>query len=267
MARPHRGGSRTAGARGRQDLGGRGARTRAGTGRGSSRGHAVAQGVHPSAGRRGEQADRGYRGAEEAGSLGNRTRRERRTRLAAAPLTRAGLAEAGLGRAGLAEAGLGRAGLAGAGLGRAGLPGAGRPPGAHLGALGCLRGGASPVAARLAVPGRPIRRLRESGLLAVGGSPGLHPAVGAARVLRAEALGERRGTAPQFLVPRLIVKRLDIARLTGCNGVHGVGVVVAKLTVVHALEPRISRARAGRLRAGVAECLLSAGHRPDLLAT
>ena len=66
VARPHRGGSRTTGARGGQDLGRRGGRTR--TSRGNSGGNSVAQDVHPGTGGRGEHSDRGdrTRGAEEA---------------------------------------------------------------------------------------------------------------------------------------------------------------------------------------------------------
>ena len=161
----------------------------------------------PEAVGRGEQSDRGYRCAEEASSLGGlgaRSRRERRTRLAAGPRA-----------------------------------GAGRPPGVHLRALGSLRRRPS---AGLPVAGRPIRRLREAGLLAVAGSLGLHPALGTARVLRAEVLGVRRAAAPQLLIPRLVVQRLVVARLAGCNGV---GLVVAKLAVVYALEPRIGPARTG----------------------
>ncbi len=67
--------------------------------------------------------------------------------------------------------------------------------------------------------------------------------MGTARVLRAEVLRVRRRVAPQLLVPRLVVQRLVVARLARCNGV---GVVVAKLAVVYALEPRIGRACAGR---------------------
>jgi len=91
------------------------------------------------------------------------------------------------------------------------------------------------VAAGLVVAGRPIRCWREAGLLAVAGSLGLHATLRAARVLRTGALGVPGVAAPQFLVPRLIVKRLVVAWLAGC------GLVVAKLTVVHAREPRIGR--------------------------
>src|SRR5580704_8296541 len=82
VARPHRGGARTARARSGQDLADRGVRMEPRIG-GSGWKRAVSQGVHPGAVGRGEQPDLAGRGAEEASGLGARTRRERRTRLTA----------------------------------------------------------------------------------------------------------------------------------------------------------------------------------------
>ena len=230
MARPHRGGSGTAGARGRQDLGGPGARP--GTGRGRSLSCAVTQGVHPGAGRRGEQSDRGGRGAEEASSRCGRIRRERRTRLAATPLARAGLA---------------RAGLAGAGLPGAGLPGAGHPPGVHLQGSAAAAGEGLPgrrgagrtrptgpapagnrAAGRSREPGAPRGDGGHSG--AAGRSPGGTPG--------------RSASVPGTTTHRRAARRSPARRVPWGRELR-VGVVVAKLAVVHALEPRISRARAG----------------------
>ena len=96
--------------------------------------------------------------------------------------------------------------------------GAGAPARVHLRPLRAGRA----VPAGLTVTGRPVRRLRQAGQLAGGGTPRLRPALRAAhRTLRAAGgtlraagrRGVRRGAAPQLLVPRLVVKGLVVTGL------------------------------------------------------
>ena len=271
VAGPHVGGPGAGAARGRRRRGGLNRPSRRGRDIGSNGSRreraAVPQGVHPGTAGRGEQADRGHRGTEEAAGPGRRTGRSRRP----------GRALRGLGTA------------------------SGRAAGVQLRMLGPVRA----IPAGLAVAGGAVGGLRiAAGRRAEGGTGGIHPALGAAdraaghgRVLRV-----RRGAAAQFPVPGLVVERVGgrIRLAVGARRGEAPGVVVAQLAVGHALQPRVRRpgrprvlespvvqarvavpllrvaglarprgaaaAVRGRPRARVGECLLGSGHRPDVTA-